>query len=289
VEDWRARNKRVCKCIANAFAADEKTLTADLRAYEFLLEKAQRADWLSILNLKTRPYANLGYYNCFVVAGRLRLCYEKKHELKRLTVANIFRDAHSNCDQFRASLLWAKLAFEISRQIEPGPSSILVGTSLMMLAMAQKCLGFFGKGSTLTQQAMAMFEQAEAKGKVAQAATELGDILIEQGKFEEAKPFLQKALRIGEREFASPALLNQEALAEVYGEYSKFQTASHQYDKALMFMEKKHGIITGYYKKHLIHNNHDLTWVSMQIGILIWAQTRALAWKHVSINSPVNL
>jgi len=42
VEDWSARHKRVCKCIANAFAAHETTLTAALRAYEALLERAQR-------------------------------------------------------------------------------------------------------------------------------------------------------------------------------------------------------------------------------------------------------
>ena len=33
VKDCSARHKRVCKCIANAFATDQTTLTADLRAW----------------------------------------------------------------------------------------------------------------------------------------------------------------------------------------------------------------------------------------------------------------
>jgi len=48
-KDWSARHQRVSKCIANAFAADQTTLTADLRAFDLFLEKVQRVDCLSIL------------------------------------------------------------------------------------------------------------------------------------------------------------------------------------------------------------------------------------------------
>ena len=78
VEDWSARHKRVCKCIANEFVADETTLTANLRAYEFLLEKAQRVDWLSILCncLYMMEESGLGY----LLAVRCR-CYLLCHML----------------------------------------------------------------------------------------------------------------------------------------------------------------------------------------------------------------
>jgi len=281
-KDWKARHKSACVFI--------KPQVADLVAYGKIVVYARQGNWFEIVRLDchthgtTAAAAQMQDFAAGIVQ-RLWTCSEPEHRSKALLIAEIFADAYLNRAQFRKGLHWATLTMEIAAEIEPGPASLLVGTALMNISATRAAMGCFEQATADTQQAICIFQQARSPQKLVEANTQMGFVCLEQKKRGEARPFLQAALDIALTECCASNPNEEAAKAAAYGGMSRYHTDSHEYDKALVCIRKKHAIITALHRKYDARNHHDDTWCHMGIGILTWAQTRALAFQS---NAPVS-
>lgn len=275
-KDWKARHKSVC--------VFRKAAVADLVAFGNLVVYARKGNWFDIVKLDrhirttTTTTAEMPDSAAGIVQ-RLWTCSEQEHRRKALTITEIFADAYLNRAQYRKGLHWATLSMAIAGEIEPGPASLLMGTALMNISAARAAMGCFEQATADTQHAIHIFQQARSPQKLVEANTQMGFVCLEQQKQKDARPFLQTALDIALTECSASNPDEESAKAAAYGEMSRYHSYSHEYDKALVCTHKKHAIITKLHRKYDARNHHDVTWCHMQIGILTWAQTRALAFQ----------
>ena len=277
-KDWKARHKSVC--------VFTKPTVADLVAFGNIVAYAREGNWFEIVKLDrqtrgttTTTTTTQVQDSAADIVQRLWTCSEQEHRRKALMITEIFADAYLNRAQFRTGLHWSTLSMAIAAEIEPGPASLLVGTALMNISAARVAMGCFEQATADTLQAICIFQQARSPQKLVEANTQMGFVCLEQQKHDDARRFLQAALDIALTECCASNPNEESAKAAAYSEMSTYHSDAHEYNKALVCIHKKHAIITALHRKYDARNHHDVTWCHMRIGILTWAQTRALAFQ----------
>jgi signal transduction histidine kinase len=211
----------------------DSSLILNLRSVE-LSRKIKDSVYLAktLFNTGT-SYRNKGQYEQAVqYYEEGKLIFEKFGDIETEAIANdILQALYTDLKQYTRSIEYGKKSVAVLRSLKSYPS---LGRALNNLGLNYAATGDFKMATAVFKEALSLAYEIDDKNLEQTVYLNLGDIYLQQGDYEQMKPFMEKALQLSrQQELPEGELIALKGLS-FYDIFYKNYAAAMQHAKAAL-------------------------------------------------------